>query len=304
MAKQHIAIFKSLGFDQKDIDAIEAIKEDDKDWKPDATVETIRTGMKKILENDQTFLDSIPEEKIPAAIKKNIEKSQYARFQNELIDVAKKELGLDDKEILTDEDRKSIKVMTSKIAKAYFSKNSNDDAAKKLQKELGESVQLLATKEQEWSEKVKTETAAVEGKFQSKLIKTLLGTNLASLDKIKLHVSPGILTTPVLDKLSSKYSVVIDEQDNLDIKDKINPKLEAMDAKTGKKIPIIDALREIVIAEKLGEEVKEDTGGEGGGKKKVIVDSGGGAGGEGNDAVVLPDYIKESIEQNTIPAGK
>lgn len=304
--KQLIAILVGLGVPKAEAEKLAGLTDEQlKDWTGDTTVESIKTNIKNLLSNDQSFLDSIPEDKIPSKIKKDIEKNQYARFQNELVDVATKELGLEDKVDLTDDDKKSIKKLTATIAKKYFSKNSNDDSAKKLNTELGEARQLLAQREEEFKTKLETETGAIAGKYNAKLIKSLVQGKLTSLDKIKLNVGAEFLADPVLSKLGSKYSVVLGDNDELDIMQKENPKLHVMDA-AGKSISFDSALRSVVIDSKLGSEMKEDEGGGGaGGKKKVIIGGGNGDGGGGNDdAIELPDYIQKSVDANRIPEAK
>lgn len=292
MAKQHVDIFKALGIPQADIDAIEALTDDTmKDWKPDATTQAIRTLMKTSLQNDPEFLNAIPEDKIPEATKKKLESGQYARFQNELLTVAKK-FGIEEKEF-TDDDKKSIKGFSEKMMTLYLTKKGNVEGLQAMQKELGEVKQQLEAKEEEWKTKMETEITGVTTKMGTKLMRNTLQASLGSIPGVKLKVGPNVMVDTVMGRLAAKFSIVMKDNDELDIMNKENNKLEAQD-KSGKKIPFTQALKEVVIEDGLGEEVKIDDK-KPGDKKKVIIGSDEG-GGEG-DAVVVPDYIQQNIDR-------
>jgi len=296
MPEQHIQLLTSLGIPKEQIDTLEALTpEQVKEWKPDEMVTVVQTNMKNTLSNDPTFLSTIPEDKINKEILKKYESGQYARFQNELIEVATKKLGLDDKEVLTLEDRKSIKTMTEKIAHAYATKTGNVEGLKKMQTELAEARQGLEALKEEHTNNLKTELEKVNGANSAKLIKTLAKVELQGLTDIELSVDAKFISDPVLSALSSKYNVVLDGNDNLDIKQKDNVALDVID-KGGKKITFSQAIKEIVLDNKLGTLVKEGDPGPGG-KKKIIVGSGGGG---SDEPIVLPDYIMQKIKENSV----
>ena len=264
MAKQHVLIFRALGIPQATIDKIEALKEEElKDWKPDEYVGEINTLAKTKLENDPTFLNAIPEDKIPDATKKKIEKGQYARFQNELFDVAKK-LNLTDKDI-SEEDKKSIKGIAEKIAVAYLANNNSTEGLKKMQADLAEARQQVEAANTTWQKKFDDGIAAEKNSSQSKLMRLVFQSSLGSLPKIKLMAPPEYLTDRLLTKMNSQFNLVLGEGEQIFLKQKENAALDVID-KTGKKIGFNDALREMVIAEKIGEEIVEDPG-----KKKTVI---------------------------------
>lgn len=284
MAKQHVLIFQALGIPQASIDKIEALKEEElKEWKPDEYVGEINTLTKTKLENDPTFLNAIPEDKVPDAIKKKIEKGQYARFQNELFDVAKK-LNLTDKDI-SEEDKKSIKGIAEKIAVAYLANNNSTDGLKKMQTDLAEARQQLESANTTWQKKFDDGLAAEKTSWQSKLLRLVFQSTLGSLPKIKLTVPPEYLTDRLFSKMNSQYNLVLGDNEQILLKQKENAALDVID-KAGKKIGISDALREMVIADKVGEEVVEDPTK----KKTVIVQP---TPGQENE-VVVPTYIQEA----------
>lgn len=304
MAEQHVQLMKGLGLDDATIQKIEGLTPDQlKNWKaddpealkvfnPGEIVTTVQTGMKNVLTNDPAFLSSIPEDKISPDILKKIEKGQYARFQNELEEVAIKKLGLD-KNDLTEDDKKSIKGYVEKLANVYLTKKGNVEGLKEMQTKYSDALQAVEKMKEEHSESLKKELEKVNGANTSKLIKTLAKVELGSLDNIQLAVAPAFVSDTVLAELSAKYSVVLDANDNLVLRQKANPELEVLDSKGGK-VTYQQALRELVLEKKLGAEVKPPDPKNPGKKNRVIIEPGKGDEGTGDD---LPDYISKKIEQ-------
>jgi len=290
MAKQHVAILQALGVSKKDIDAIEAL-EDLKDWTPDATVEEVRNKIKKVLENDPDFLNSIPEDKIPEPVRKKYETTQYSRFQNELLDAAKKQLGFEDTDLekLTAEDRKSIKKTMVKIAELNLSKKNNTEGLKKLQDDYQAALQELEKKDTDWQTKLETEVKTVSEKTNEKLMKFLAQTHLTSLEKVKLNVPASYIVDPILNKIRGKYSVLM-EGDDLVLRQKENPALKVVDKK-GHDITFMEALRAQVLEDKVG---VEDQGQQQQQRTRTTVDT---SQGSTQQEVAVPDYIKNNIDR-------
>ena len=290
MAKQHVAILQALGVSKKDIDAIEAL-EDLKDWTPDATVEEVRNKITKVLENDPDFLNSIPEDKIPEPVRKKYETTQYSRFQNELLDAAKKQLGFEDTDLekLTAEDRKSIKKTMVKIAELNLSKKNNTEGLKKLQDDYQAALQELEKKDTDWQTKLETEVKTVSEKTNEKLMKFLAQTHLTSLEKVKLNVPASYIVDPILNKIRGKYSVLM-EGDDLVLRQKENPALKVVDKK-GHDITFMEALRAQVLEDKVG---VEDQGQQQQQRTRTTVDT---SQGSTQQEVAVPDYIKNNIDR-------
>lgn len=305
MPEQHVAIFKGLGLPDEAITAIEALTpEQMKAWKPEDPeslkvfdpnkyTADVQTVMKNTLSNDPTFLSSIPEDKINKDTLKKYESGQYARFQNELVEVATKTLGLEDKE-LTLEDRKSIKKLTEKIAVTYLAKKGGAQGLVEMQAKLSEALASAEAMKEEHTKNLTTELEKVNGSNTAKLIKTLARVELSSLDDINLSVAASYITDPVLSELNTLYTVVLDANDNLDIKQKAHPTLDVLDT-GGKKLPISAAIRKIVLDKKLGSEKKEGDD-KTNPKKKIII--GGGEDGGGEDVKEIPSYIADKINAN------
>jgi hypothetical protein len=292
MAQQHVTLLTGLGLTPEQAAQLDAIKPEDlAAWKPDELIGTITAGQKNKFLNDAEFLNAIPEDKIPEATRKKYESGQYARFQNELIEVATKKLGLEDS-ILTPEDRKSIKTLAEKMATSYLAKNNSTEGLQKMQGELQKMTTNLEAKDAEWKTKLETDLAAVNTKAEVRLLKTLTRAELGTLEGIKLNVPPSYLTDPILAEMNAKYTLVINDNDEIICMQKENPKLRAVDSKN-KNIEFGPELKALVIAKKLGTEVKDDTTDDGGGKKKVTID---GSGGEPSE---LPDYISKKVKENS-----
>lgn len=297
MSKQFTTILTGLGLPEDKVTALAALKEEElKDWKPDDYITEIQTAQKNGLLNNADFLASIPEDKIPADVKKKIESGQYARFQNELIEVATKQLGLEDKE-LTAEDRKSIKGLAKKMAETYLSKKGNVEGLQDMQRSLQEMTAKLESKDSEWQTKLDEQLKAHNGTSNTKLLKILTRSELADLDNIKLNVSAGYLTDPILAKLQAKYTLILDDNDEVQLMQKKNPALHATDS-ANKNLVFKTELRKMVLEEKLGAEVKADDG-DGKNKKKTVTVGGGEGGEEGKTTIAIPSYIQKSIDENS-----
>lgn len=306
MPEQHVQLMKGLGFTEDEIKAVEGITpEQMKTWKADDAealkvfdpaklITGVRTGIKNALSNDAEFLGAIPEDKINKEILKKYESGQYARFQNEIIEVAKKKLGLNDEEVLTAEDRKSIKAMVEKLSHAYAAKNGNVEGLKQMQKEKADALQALEEMKTSQPELLKKEIEKITGVNTMKLIKTLTKVELSGLEDVRLGVAPQFISEPALNALNAKYAVVLDEHDNLDLKQKANPALDVMDDK-GKKLTFAQALKAVVLENKLGTEIKEDEKEKIQKKKKLLIEGGGG---DDDEPVVVDSHIQKKIDAN------
>jgi hypothetical protein len=296
MSKQFTTILTALGLPEDKITALSALKDDQlTDWKPDEFVTEIRNAQKTGLLNDADFLNSIPEDKVPDATKKKIESGQYARFQNELIEVATKQLGLEDKE-LTVEDRKSIKGLAKKMAETYLTKKGNVDGLQQMQRDLTDMTAKLEAKDTEWQTTLDNKLKENNGTANTKLLKVLTRSELADLDNIKLNVPAAYVTDPLLAKLSAKYALVLDDNDDIQLMQKANPALKATDT-ANKPLVFKQELRKLVLEEKVGVEVKADEG-DGKSKKKTVTVGGGEGGEEGQTTLAIPSYIQKNIDAN------
>lgn len=294
-----IALLKALGIDQKKIDAVLAIKDEDaKNFKPDEIVTDVTTGMKTALENDAEFLGKIPEDKINKDILKKLESGQYTRFQKELIEVAVQKLGLDEKVVFTDEDKKSIKALAQKMAMEYLKKNNNTAGLEKMQKDLADATDLLTKKDEEFKNQLTEKEKSINTEWGTKYIKSLTKIALGSLDKVKLTTNPDYIVDPILKKIAEKHGAVLEvgADDVIRLKQKANNALHVV-GKDNKEITFAQALREVVLEDKVGVEEKPESEEEK--RKKLLINSGGEGGKDGVEEI--PDYIKDKIAANPAP---
>lgn len=289
MAEQHVKLMQGLGVPQDQIDKVEKLTPDElKDWKPDEITNLVKGTMKSGFLNDQEFLNSIPDDKIPEGTRKKLEAGQYARFQNEIIDTAKKQLGLEDTDLsdLTEEDKKSIKKTVAKVAEKYLTKKGNVAGLAEMQQQLKKAVDDLTQKDTAWQEKLNTELEKVNGSNSARMIKNLTKAGLATLEGVEYPVAVHFLVDPILNSLQSKYSIVLGPNDELQIMQKANPALEVLvDNKT---LTFADALKAEVIAQKAGK-LKEEKKDPPGPTRVTVNDDEGG----------VPSYIKDKIDANS-----
>ena len=297
MAEQHVKTFKALGLDDATIDSIEKMEADKvKDWDPSEIQTKVKDGYKTQLMNDDEFLKAIPEERFPADLKKKIETGQATRFQNEMKEVAMKKLGLEDKDF---EDLKPgqkdsvIKAMVEHIATKHLAKKGNVEGLQKMQEDLRKMTEDLEKKDSDWQAKLDTELEKVNGASSSRLVKAVTRAEIATLDDVDVTVPASYITDQLLARLQAKYTIVLDDNDEPQLRQKGNKELKVMDG--SKEVTFRDALKAQIIADKLGTERKEEGGGGGtGGKKRVVV------GGEHEEEVEgdVPEYIKAKMEKN------
>lgn len=299
MPEQHVKLFAGLGIPQEVIDQIEGVTpEQAKDWNADSVSAPVRAALKKTLQpdflNDAEFLKSIPEDKVPEEVRKKVEAGQYGRFMQEVGQVAKK-LGLEDTDFsdMSEEEKKSLKTYVGKIAEKYLSKKGSVEGAKELQRQVSKLTDDLEAKDKTWQEKLDADLQKVNGSANAKVIKALTRAEMQGLkDELEIGVPVAYITEPVLAKLNAKYSVVLTDGDELQLKQKADSNLDVME--NGKPLTFAQALKNIVVEEKIGK-VKDSKQQPGpGDKKKVII---GGVEGEPG-AFELPASIADKVKRN------
>lgn len=295
MPEQHIKLMQGLGVPQEQIDLVEKMEADKvKDFDTTELVNTVKGGFKTQFLNDAEFLNAIPEDKIPQATLKKVEAGQYGRFMNEMLSAAKTKLGLEDADLadLSEDDKKSLGKAFTKIATTHLNKKGGVEGAKKLQEQVSALTDQLAAKDTDWQAKLDTALQETGGKAGARIIKALTKSELATLDGVELVVPANYAISPVLAKLTAKYALVVNDNDEIELKQKDSPALDAMEG--GKKITFTEALKKIVLEDKVGKERKAEDSKEP--RKKVIV--GGGSETDGEEGIVMPDYISKKIAEN------
>lgn len=286
MAEQHKQILKAFGLSATQIDALENMTADQlATLKVDDYVTPVKAAFQNQFLNDETFLEGIPEEKTSKAVKKNIEKSQYARFMNEMKDIAK-ELQIDFADLSAD-DLKSIKGFYRETFKKGLSKAGNTQAMVELQDKLSQALGEKTTLEAGVDKKVADAVAAEGQKYLTRLEKSAITTKLAGIKG--LTVKPDYISDRVLGRVREKYEPVFDvETMSFKLMQKGNTALDVLKS-DGSKMAFDEAVMDILKADELWKEpvVVKDKEIK---TEKIRVDG-------DLTKPVIPDYIQRNIDK-------
>lgn len=284
-------VLEQTGLEKADIDALNALPDDTKDFKPDDYVSKVSAGYETRLLNDGKFLDKIPAEKIPEPIRKSIEAGQYGRFMNEFKSLAKNK-GIDFSDLSEDE-QKSLNKFGEKIFAKYEGKLGSPEAVTKLQNDLQKALQEKTALETDYPTKLKEVETTTAAKYQAQMTKLIATNELAGLKGLK--VKPSFVVDSIMSNINSKYTVVT-EGTEIKLMQKANPTLDAIDGK-GNKITFAAALQEIakegdLLDDKSQEDIDESTG-----KRRIKVEING-------DEIGIPKNIQDKINKNLALEGK
>lgn len=251
MPEQHKKILAALGLAKEQIEAIEAITPDQaKDFKIEDFVETVKYNFQTQFLNDDGFLEGIPEERTSKTVKKNIESAQYARFMNEMKDVAK-ELNIDFAD-LSAENQKSLKGFYRETFKKGLTKAGNTQALVELQDKLSQALADKTNLETTTEKRVSDAIAAESKKYGAKLEKSAINSMLANVKG--LTVKPEYISEGVLNKVKERFTPVFNpETMAFDLKKKDNPVLDVLKA-DGKKQTFNEVVMDILKEDELWKE--------------------------------------------------
>lgn len=246
-------LLAALGLPQAQIDALAAIS-DAKDLKVEDFVTPIKTNFQTQFLNDDTFLESIPEEKTSKTVKKQIESSQYARFMNETQDVTREfAISLDD---LTPEEKKSLKgTLRAAIKKAQAS-GADSKTITDLQDKLSQVMAEKTKAETEAEKRVNDAVSSTSKKYADKLEKA----NAIAILNGQTTVPAEYVVDTALGKVKEKYTVSFNPETlTAELKQKANPQLDVL-RQDGSRITLKDALVEQIKEDGIYKEIeKEET---------------------------------------------
>lgn len=275
-------LIEKIGLEKTDVDAIVALPDDAKDFKPEDYVAKVNTNYENRFLNDNTFLGKIDIAKLPATLTKSIEAGQYGRFINEFKALATKQ-GIDLAD-LTEEEAKSLNKMGEKVFEKYKGKLGSPEAVQKLQADLSKALSEKAALETEAPTKLEEAKKGVRTEMQATIERLMAANELAAIKELK--VRPALVVDGVMQAIRSKYTVT-STKDELVLTQKANPQLEVFDS-AGKKITFKDALlaeaKELDLLNPEQKEGDEDKGGKG--KHTVTVEG---------DEVSIPSFISNKI---------
>jgi hypothetical protein len=247
MAQQHVQILQALGMPDNQIQELENLK-DVKDFKPEKYADTLTTIQRNKLLNDESFLNSIPEEKLPE-LRKAVESGQYQRFIKELEEVAAS-LGVkvDD---LPEETRRSLKKLSLETNKRYLEKHGGDNkgAVTELQTKLQEALKNYDELSKGQQAKIDELLSKERGTISQKM-ETLVARSKVSAIK-GLTVKPEYITQAATDKIKAIHDVVFNPDSmEFELKQKGKPQLDVLKA-NGSKLSFDEELTRVLTEDGL-----------------------------------------------------
>lgn len=254
MAEQHKKILSALGLSSEQIDRLEAMTPEElRELKVDDFTGQVKSNFKTQFLNDDTFLESIPEEKTSKSVKKNIESAQYARFMNEMKDAAR-ELNIDFSD-LSAENQKSLKGFYRETFKKGLSKAGNTQALVELQDKLSQTLADKSNLEATTEKKIQDAIAAETRKYGAKLEKAAINSVLNGIKG--LTVKPEYIAEGVLNKVKDNFTPKFNPDTMaFDLKQKSNPELDVLKA-DGKKQTFNEVVMDILKEDELWREPAE-----------------------------------------------
>lgn len=273
------AVLQNLGLTPEQVAEIAKIDEATvKDFKPETYISQIHTG----LYNNNEFLSKIPTEKLPESVIKSAEAGQYGRFINEAKGFIEKTLGVDLKD-LSEAETKSVKGILTKSFEKYGAKMNNPEALKELQTNLQKTIAEKEGLEQTHTTKLTEEVNRVKSESNQTLTRLIVRT---TLQEIGITAKPKFATLEAIEYLNNQYSLV-PQGDTISIRQKVNPELDVL--KGSKPLTLEEALTEFATKEGILKPATKEEQQESGTVKMNV---------EKGSLSILPDYIRESIENN------
>lgn len=284
----YTAVLTDLGLPADQVEALKGVTAETlKDFKAANFVTPIKTSLETSFLNDPAFLSKITKEKIPDAVRKDIESGQYGRFMNEFKDYATKGLGLDLTD-LTPEEEKSLKKVAEKVTTKYAGKLGTPEALKTVQAELSKVMGENAVKDQTHAEALKTTVANTKAEYTGLFTKLLTQTNLAGIEG-GLVAPAEMLADSILAIAQGEYNLKL-EGTEVVVKRKENAELDAVNT-DGTKKTFKQILTEIATAKGLVKKVEPTKTKEEEGILKTTVEVNG-------NTVKLPGNIAAKVAAN------
>lgn len=293
MAEQHDKILAALGVNVDTLKKLnELTPEQLKEFKLDEYVAPITTTFETKFLNDNSFLKKLSADKLPPEILKTIESNQYGRFMTEMKEVAEKELGLKI-DGFTEDENKSLKKFFRKANQEYVATKAGDKTTlTDLQKQLATALQEKETVENSTQKKINDAISLEKGKYGSSIEKLVVKSYLTSLRDLgyELKANPEYIVDAVANKLKTSFSLNLNDDFSIDLKQKDNPQLDVLDG-GGKKKTFNDALIETLTSDKMITKLEEGKDAQGKPVVTVKVE------GDGKSSVI-PEYIAANINKN------
>jgi hypothetical protein len=250
MPKHIEQLLTNAGLAAEDVQVIMSLPDDKQEtFDPKPYADKINSHFTTILQNDPKFFDSITVEKLPPAVKKQLESGQYARATNIAKEKIAKALGFSEEEIkdLATDDYKALDFYVPAITEKWTKSKSG---AKETQEQLIEARKQLEKfgpnyeKEIETKFKTQYETDSNQ-KINTALFNAAMIGELSSIQGLKIAASDIAKTAH--DILLSKYGFERIGDYGIELRQKDNPTMKVLKANSSQALTLKEALHEIAV---------------------------------------------------------
>lgn len=237
-------VLTSVGFSPEDATKIASLPEAEQaafDAKPYA--EKVKANYATQFSNDPEFFSSITIEKLPPAIKKQMESAQYARATNVAKGAIAKSLGFTPEQIkdLEVEDFKALDFYVPAIVDKWTKTKAGD---KELQQQLIDARKQLEKYGPDFEKDVETkyETKAEE-RITGAIFNAALVGELAAIPGLKINAADIAKTAHEI--LSNKYAFERVGDYSVELRQKANPQMKVLKNNSSQELTLKDALLEV-----------------------------------------------------------
>jgi len=244
MPKHIVDLLTNLGMPAEDAAKIDSLPEAEQatfDAKPYA--EKVRANYQTQFQNDPEFFSGITVDKLPPAVKKQIESAQFGRAAKITTDKLVKALGMTEADYadLPEETKEKIELLIPAIAEKYTKTKTGD---KELQNQLIEARKKLEQYGPDYEAGIETKhKTAAEQRITSAIFNAALIGELSSIPGLKISASDIAKTAH--DILQSKYGFERVGDYSVELRQKANPQMKVLKEGSSHELTLKDALTEL-----------------------------------------------------------
>lgn len=285
MPKHIQDILTAVGISAEDAAKIDSLPEADQaafDSKP--YLERVKTNFQTQFQNDPEFFTDLTLDKLPPAVKKKAEATQFARAANIVRDKYLKGLGMTEADIadLSEEDRDQLDRFIPAVAQKYAKSKAGD---KQLQQDLIEARKQLEKYGPDYEKGIEAKyNTQSEQKIAAAIFRANLIGELSRIPGLKISASDIAKTADEI--VSSKYAFERIGDFGVELRQKANPQMKVLKDNSSNELTLSEALLEIAKERKWVEE-KQDPG-KGNGVVKVTP-------GANGALTMVPPHLQDKI---------
>ncbi len=258
-------LLTTIGLPAEDVTKITTLAAEEQE-KFDAApyVEKVKTNYQTQLQNDPAFFNELTLEKLPPAVKKQVENAGFGRASKIVTDKFLKGIGMTEADIadLPQETRDKIELLIPAISEKYAKTKAGD---KQLQNDLIEARKKLESFDGiEEKLKTKYESESTQ-KITSAIFNAVVIGELSSIPGLK--ISAADIAKTANDLLQSKFAFERVGDFGIELRNKQNPQLKALKNGSSQELTLKEALNEIAV--ERGWVDKETKGSRGSGTIKI-----------------------------------